>query len=137
MLPSFALAYKTWFVFVVEQWVGTLIEHQNNWTKWLDISLELDTAYRWLRQLKSQIQATLPIIREKILHLAPNSEIISKPTVGPLSEYSLFENFLLYGRQLQQLALSLSESELPSSTNLFCFLNVFLYQQTGKPLLVD
>jgi len=135
VLPCFALAFKPFFTFALEQLVNTIIENHKDWRKWLDSSIELSTAYKWLKQLKPQIQTTLPTIREKILTLKPNTVVISESTVLPMTEISELESFVRYAQQLQQLAISLSENDLPSATNLFCFLNVFVYQQTGKPLL--
>ncbi len=97
---------------------------------------DLSTAYRWLRILRIQISSLLPAIRKAILHLAPETSGLDASTEIALSDLVLFKRFLDVGEQLYRAAVCLANVSSASNTDILNFLNFFLANHTGHPLLI-
>lgn len=98
--------------------------------------VDLSTAYRWLRILRLQIISMLPAIRKTLLHMAPETSALHAKTKTFLSDPVLFKRFLDVGEQLYKAAVRLADAKEALKTDLFSFLNFFLANNIGHPLLV-
>jgi hypothetical protein len=135
VLPSFLLARRRHGVKVLENFIRTFVDNHCNWKQLLDISLDLSTAYRWLRIISQQALEVLPDIRKELLTLIPDHPLKQCQPEPVPSTQILLKRFLLLSRQLFKAAVRLAEPKDPLKEDLFCFLNLFLTQKTGKPLL--
>jgi len=106
-----------------------------NWKQLLDISLDLSTAYRWLRAINRQALEALPDIRKELLRLVPEHPLKDRQLEPTPSTPIVLNRFLALSRRLFKAAVRLAEPKKLPNKDLFCFLNFFLAQQTGKPLL--
>jgi hypothetical protein len=136
LLPSFLLAQKSFQVCVFEEVVNLLINHSQDWKKRPRLPVDISKIYLWLRRFKEQVHESLPLLREKLLTLKPNTPIKTQsvPT-GLVSEIELFQQFLNVAQLLHQTTISLLKPQPPEDANVFSFLNYFLAQHTGKALL--
>ena len=106
-----------------------------DWKKSSELLIDLSTAYRWLRILRLQIVTFLPAIRKTLLHLAPETAGFDVKTKAQLSDPVLLKRFLDIGEQLYEAAVCLADTQTNSNTDIFNFLNFFLANHTGHPLL--
>jgi hypothetical protein len=135
VLPSFLLARKHHGVKVLENLLLAFVDDRCNWKQHLDICLDLSTAYRWLRAIRQQALEAMPDIRKELLRLVPEHPLKDYPLEPAPSTGGVLKRFLVLSRRLFKAAVRLAEPTEPVNEDLFCFLNVFLAQQTGKPLL--
>jgi hypothetical protein len=135
-LPSFLLARRSHSVTCLKTVIHALINNGKDWKKSPDVLVDLSTAYRWLRILRMQIVARLPAIRKTLLHMAPETDGFDVKTKTLLSDPVLFKRFLDVGEQLYRAAVCLADAPVDSNTDIFNFLNFFLANHTGHPLLV-
>jgi hypothetical protein len=137
VLPSFLLARKRHAVKVLENLILAFVDDHCNWKQRLDISLDLSTAYRWLRAFHRQALEAMPDIRKELLTLVPNHPLKEYQPEPVPSTRILLKRFLVLSRRLFKAAVRLAEPNPSSNKDLFCFLNFFLVQKTGKALLVS
>jgi len=138
VLPSFLLAHKKYAVVVVKQLVMTYINRPKDWKQFLDIDIDLATAYRWLPKLVAQANNSLPHIRKELLKLKPDHPIddgIDKEPPQLTSTRKILKRFVSLAEQLFKAAVRLVDTKKPNDADSFCFLNYFLATQTGKALL--
>jgi len=136
VLPSFLLVRKSYSVKALKKLVLTFIKHPDDWNKILDISIDLATAYRWLKVLAQQARKSLPEIRKEILNIQPDYPLRDYPSEPVLSNRIIIRRFLAAARQLFQAAVRLVDKKEANDDALFCFLNYFLAKHTGKALLI-
>ena len=71
---------------------------------------------------------------EHLLSLCPEAPLVPQSMSAPLDDAAVLERFLAVSSQLFQASSALTETGQPA-TNLFGFINTFLAQKTGRPLL--
>jgi len=136
VLPSFLLAHKSHSVKASEEVILSFVNDPDNWKRFLDSSIDLSKAYRWLRIMVKQANEALPDIRKELLKLVPEHRVMD-PKPEPISSNRIIlKRFLTLGKQLFKVAVRLVDEKEPPEGELFSFLNYFLAKQTGKPLLV-
>ncbi len=139
VLPSFLLAYRSYQVNELKELVSLLIKHPYNWKMFPAITIDLSTAYRWLRRFKRQALGALPVLRKELLNLSPQSPVMESFDALPeplLTTNIIFKRFLSLAEELFRTALCLVEENNPKNEDVFCFLNYFLARHTTKALLV-
>jgi len=139
ILPSFLLARKSHSIGALKALIELfIINDTKDWKKHFDLSLDISTAYRWIRSLKEQALMALPEIRKTLLELKPEQSIgdVSEahPMVFTSAEFFL-KRFLKITEQLFAEAVRLTDGTMHQNSDLFCFLNHFLAYKMGQPLL--
>jgi hypothetical protein len=136
LLPSFLLAQKSFQVCEFEKVINLILNHSQDWKKLPSLPVDISTSYLWLRRFKEQVHESLPLLREKLLTLKPNTPVKTQsvPT-GLMSDVELLQQFLNVAQLLHQTTISLLKPQPPEDANVFSFLNYFLAQNTGKALL--
>lgn len=140
VLPSFLLARKSHTVYAFRDLLYLFLNNEQEWKKLLDLSLDVRSAYRWLDRFKKQIIQTLPHIRKVLIQIKPSKFFIDETEGKPLSltsTHTLFKRFLKITNTLLTEAVRLVDKESQQNSDMFCFLNLFFYNQTGKPLLIQ
>jgi hypothetical protein len=137
-LPSFLLADRSFAVAAAEQLVATYMKQPENWQQQLPLTMDLSTAYRWLRRLSNQANTSLPDIRKALLKLKTDDQLTQpfQTKVAPVtSNHDLLKRFFTFAQQLLEAVLYLAKPKPVADTNVFTFLNYFLATHTGKALL--
>ena len=139
ILPAFLLAQKSYSVYTSKHLLNLVLNNRHNWKELFDLPLDISTAYRWLRYFRKQIIKSLPTIRKTLIELIHDIPFIDETEGKPLgftSDHTLFNRFLKISNALLTEAVHLVGEKSHQKRDLFCFLNFFLYQQTGKSLLI-
>jgi len=136
VLPSFLLAHKSHSVKTLEEMILSFVNDPDNWKQFLDSSIDLSKAYRWLRIMVKQANEVLPDIRKELLKLAPEHRVMDPEPEPFPSNRIILKRLLAHGKQLFKAAVRLVDEKEPPGGELFSFLNYFLAKQSGKPLLV-
>lgn len=139
VLPAFLLAQKSYSVYTSEHLLNLVLNNRHNWKERFELSLDISTAYRWLRYFRKQIIDSLPHIRKTLIELKHDIFFRDETDGIPLrftSDHILFNRFLKISNALFTEAVHLVGKKSHQKRDLFCFLNFFLYQQTEKPLLI-
>lgn len=126
-------------VSALKELVTIVINQPYDWAKSPDIIIDISTAYRWLRTLKRQALQALPTIRKALLKIKPEHPIMDTTDAKPeplTSTRVILKRFLSLAEHLFKEAVCLADENDPQNGDLFCFLNYFLAQQTGKALLL-
>ena len=126
-------------VSVLKELVTIVINQPHDWSKSPDIIIDISTAYRWLRTLTRQALKALPTIRKALLKIKPEHPIMDTTDAQPESLTStrvILKRFLSLAGHLFKAAVRLADQNDPQDGDVFCFLNYFLAQQTGKALLL-
>ena len=113
------------------------MSYPDDWKESPDIEMEMSTAYRWRRLFADQALKSLPAIRQALLEINPAHPIRGPSDGQPgISLDIFFSRFLRLSQQLARAAARLAEGKKYKNPHLFCFLNYFLWQKTGKALLI-
>jgi len=113
------------------------MNHPATWKESPEIEMDMSTAYRWLRLFADQALESLPILRQSLLEIKPSHPIRGPSDGKPgIAIDILFKRYLAIAEQLASAAVRLAEGKNYKNPDLFCFLNHFLWQKTGKALLI-
>lgn len=99
---------------------------------------DVSTLYRWFRRLKTSLTTLLPLLSEKLIELAPNSEIEPYQTAvlktsGELTTLALCQLSFWLAQQI--LTVSGQLLEQTPHLSIIAFLNYLYWQKTGRCLL--
>ena len=138
VLPSFLLANKQYAVNVIGDLLNCYINHPNDWHHSPDITIDLSTAYRYLRILTQQANDALPQLRKTLLCIHPyyrlNDHIDGNP--ASVSERRcILQRFLSLAKHLLKEGVHLIDDSYVDPVTLYPFINYFLANYTGKALL--
>lgn len=121
----------------LEKLITIFMSHPDDWKESPDIEMEMSTAYRWRRLFADQALKSLPAIRQALLEIKPAHPIRGPSDGQPgISFDILFRRYLAIAERLARAAARLAEGKKYRKPDLFCFLNHFLWQKTGKALLM-
>lgn len=140
VLPSFLLAQKSYAVSLLKELVMSFVQHPDDWKDVIGLTIDLSTAYRWLRQLQRQALESLPTIRKALLKFQPGHPVMDSTDAKAealTATRDILERFLSLSDQLFKAAVRLVDDNDPQNVDLFCFLNYFLAQKTKKALLLS
>jgi len=138
VLPSFLLANKKHAVKVVDDLVTCYINHPNDWHHSPDITMDLSTAYRYLRILTQQANDALPQLRKTLLCIHPNYRLNDHIDGNPTSvseRRRILQRFLSLAKRLLTEGVRLIDDSCVDAVTLYPFINYFLASQTGNALL--
>jgi transposase-like protein len=138
VLPSFLLANKQHTVNVVEDLVTCYINQPDDWQGALDISIDISTAYRYLRALVQQVNDVLPELRKALLSIDPHyclTEHIDGAPPSVTSKRSILQRFVALAQRLLTAGVRLARDHCSNPTELYPFINYFLATDTKKALL--
>ena len=139
VLPSFLLARKSYSVSLLKELVMSFVQHPDYWKDTVGITIDLSTAYRWLRLLHRQALESLPAIRKALLKFNPSHPVIDPTDVKAealTTSRDILKRFLWLSEQLFKAAVRLVDDNYRQNDDLFCFLNYFLAKKTEKALLL-
>lgn len=113
------------------------MNHPDDWKESPEIMTDMSTAYRWRRCFARQVLQALPDMRQALVKINPAHRVRGPSDGQPgITSDILFKRFLVLGEQLAKAAVRLAEENEDKKPDLFCFLNYFLSQKTGKALLM-
>lgn len=133
------MAQKSYAVSLLKELVVSFIEHPDYWKDAIGITIDLSTAYRWLRILQRQALESLPTIRKALLKIHPGHALMDSTDAKAealTNTRDMLKRLLSLSDQLFKAAVRLVDNDNPQNTDLFCFLNYFLAQKTEKALLL-
>ena len=139
VLPEFLLAGKSHSVYPFKHLLYLFLNNKHDWKNLYNLPFDISTAYRWLRYFRKQIIQSLPYIRKTVIELKHDILFRDETEGKPLrftSNHTLFSRFLKITNTIFAEAVRLVEEKSHQERDFFCFLNSFLYQQTGKSLLI-
>ena len=139
VLPSFLLAQKHYTVATLKDLVALFIACPHGWSGSPEITVDISTAYRWLRILTEQACQALPAIRKALLHLAPEHPLMDSADTHPEpvgSRSVVLRRLVCLAERLFEAAVRLAGNNDSHCSDCYCFLNHFLAHTTGKALLV-
>jgi transposase-like protein len=138
VLPSFLLTNKQHSVSVVDDLVTCYINRPDDWQRALDITIDLSTAYRYLRVLVQQANTVLPELRKVLMHINPHyclTDHIDGIPPPLSSKRSILQRLVSLAQRLLNEGVRLVDDSCVDAVTLYPFINYFLASQTGNALL--
>jgi len=138
VLPSFLLAHKQHSVSVVDDLVTCYINRPDDWQRALDITIDLSTAYRYLRVLVQQANTVLPELRKVLMDINPHyclTEHLDGVPPSLTSNRSILQRFVALAQRLLTAGVRLTADCCDDGVTLYPFINYFLATHTHKALL--
>ena len=136
VLPSFLLPHSGYCVHALKTLITTFMNHHDIWKESPEIEMDMSTAYRWRRLFAAQALQSLPAMRQALLEIKPSQPIRGPSDGQPITLKIFFKRYLRIAKWLARAAVRLTEGKGYKNPDLFCFLNHFLWQKTGKGLLM-
>ncbi|MBN2011858.1 transposase family protein [candidate division KSB1 bacterium] len=138
VLPSFLLANNQHAVNLIGDLLSCYIKQPNDWHHSPDITMDLSTAYRYLRILTQQANDALPQLRKTLLCIHPQYRLNDHIDGNPVSvseRRCILQRFLSLAKRLLTEGVHLIDDSCVDAVTLFPFINYFLASQTGNALL--
>jgi len=138
VLPSFLLTNKQHAVNVVDDLVNCYIHRPDDWQRALDITIDLSTAYRYLRMLVQQANIVLPELRKVLMDINPHyclTEHLDGVPPSLTSKRRILQRFVTLNQRLLAAGVHLVGDRCVDTVTLYPFINYFLANHTKKALL--